>query len=138
MLKDAARTYYSQGYNCAEALLRAANDRYALGLDERALKTAAGFGGGMGAEKACGALTGAVAALGPMLVEGRAHDAQGFGPLCAAWVARFTQALGGDQCGPLKKLHRRQDGSRCLATVELAAEAFEAFLAERGLSSPAD
>ena len=45
-------------YNCAETMLQAANEVYGLGLDERALHAASPFGGGMGRERACGALTG--------------------------------------------------------------------------------
>ena len=128
MLKDTARTYYLNDYNCAEALLRAINDVYHLNLSEDALKLAAGFGGGMGCEKACGALTGAVAAMGPLLVTGKAHDLQGFGKVCADWVACFVQELGDDQCGPLKAMYRKEDGTRCLETVERGAEAFEKFV----------
>ena len=48
MLQERAKQYYDQDYNCAETILRAANDEYQLGLDEAALRLAAGFGGGMG------------------------------------------------------------------------------------------
>lgn len=50
--------------NCAECVLTAANEYFKLDLDQKALNAVSGFGGGMYAEKNCGALTGAVAALG--------------------------------------------------------------------------
>ena len=32
MLKERAKEYYNQNYNCAETIVRAANDEYNLGL----------------------------------------------------------------------------------------------------------
>lgn len=61
---DDAVARFAAGYNCAQAVLSA----YAadLGLNEEAsLRIAAPFGGGMGREgEVCGALTGALMALG--------------------------------------------------------------------------
>ena len=51
--------------NCAETIRYGANKVYGLGLDHEALKLAAGFGGGMGIEATCGALTGAFSASPP-------------------------------------------------------------------------
>ena len=49
MLREIANDFYmNQNYNCGECILRAANKAYDLGLDERALKLASGFGAGMG------------------------------------------------------------------------------------------
>ncbi len=49
MLRKIANDFYmNQNYNCGECILRAANKAYDLGLDERALKLASGFGTGMG------------------------------------------------------------------------------------------
>ena len=48
MLREIANDFYmNQNYNCGECILRAANKAYDLGLDERALKLASGFGAGM-------------------------------------------------------------------------------------------
>ena len=45
MLKERARIYYQEkDYNCAEAIIRAANDEYALGINEAGLKAFGGFG----------------------------------------------------------------------------------------------
>ena len=63
MLRKIAEGYYKQGYNCAEAMLRAINMAWGLRLSDESLRLAAGFGGGMGCEDACGAMTGAVAGL---------------------------------------------------------------------------
>lgn len=52
------------GLYCSEAILRAFNEEYALGLDPAAYTIATAFGAGIGASKcACGAVTGGVLAL---------------------------------------------------------------------------
>lgn len=49
MLREIANDFYmNQNYNCGECILRAANKAYDLGLDERGLKLASGFGAGHG------------------------------------------------------------------------------------------
>lgn len=64
--------YYEQGLYCSEALLRAFNEVYDLGLPENGYKMATGFGSGMAETGcACGAVTSCVMVLG--LVAGRTH-----------------------------------------------------------------
>lgn len=63
-------SYFENGLYCSEALLKAFNEEYALGLAEENLKIATGFGAGLGAAKCCcGCLTGGVMVLS--LVKGR-------------------------------------------------------------------
>jgi len=119
---DKVRSYYlDKGFNCAESVLRAANDEYNLGLDEKALVTAGGFGGGMGCGSSCGALCGAIQALGAARLNGRAADCPGFRDQCAGYYRAFEEALGSSECknvGPKFK----QDDIRCYAVVEKAYE----------------
>ncbi len=62
--------YFRNGLYCSEAVLRAFNEVYRLGLEESNYKIATGFGSGLGESGcACGAVTGAVMALG--LISGR-------------------------------------------------------------------
>ena len=64
MLREIANDFYmNQNYNCGECILRAANKAYDLGLDERGLKLASGFGAGMGCGNTCGALSAAMSVL---------------------------------------------------------------------------
>ena len=101
MLRKIAEGYYKQGYNCAEAMLRAINLVWGLRLSDESLRLAAGFGGGMGCEDACGAMTGAVAGLSALLVKDKAHATPGFGPfapsgwrpLPAIWAAAAAPIL---------------------------------------------
>lgn len=129
-LRALAGGYYRQGYNCAEALLRAINEDRALRLSEDALRLAAGFGGGMGCGDACGAMTGAVAGLGALLVKGRAHQTPGFSELCAGWVEQFRRDLGSSLCAELKPKYKTAE-TGCLETVLRAADSFENYLLAR-------
>lgn len=133
MLKEKAEKYYLEGdYNCAEAILRAANDAYALGLDDAALRLVGGFGDGMSRGEVCGALSGAMAAIGALMIESRAHATPGFKETCAQYVARFEERLGGIDCRDLKPKYARE-GCRCVDAVALGAETLEEFLREHGI-----
>ena len=61
---DKARAWFRIGYNCAQSVMCAFSG--SLGIDERTIKLmASGFGGGMGREQlTCGAVAGAVMAVG--------------------------------------------------------------------------
>ena len=59
-----AKAYFEQGYNCAQAVLMAFEDRTGMDADTAA-RTASSFGGGMGRmREVCGAVSGAYLALG--------------------------------------------------------------------------
>ena len=61
------RDYFRQGLNCSECVLRTFMDMHETGLPEAVIRLASGFGGGMGHTKnTCGAVTGAVLALGTL------------------------------------------------------------------------
>ena len=134
MLRKIAEGYYKQGYNCAEAMLRAINMAWGLRLSDESLRLAAGFGGGMGCEDACGAMTGAVAGLSALLVKDKAHATPGFGALCAQWVETFTRDLGSSRCADLKPIMKTQE-TGCLETVNRAADSFQTFMRARDMIS---
>ena len=107
MLREIANDFYmNQNYNCGECILRAANKAYDLGLDERGLKLASGFGAGMGCGNTCGALSAAMSVLSLLFCGDKAHETEGFKELCAAYVETFKTALGSDNCEELKKRYR--------------------------------
>lgn len=59
--------YFSQGFNCAQAIVASYTDRSGLSRED-SLGVAAGFGGGIaGMQKTCGAITGAIIVLGSSL-----------------------------------------------------------------------
>ena len=73
---EKGRGYFRQGLNCAECVLRTFMDIYEVNVPDEVICMATGFGGGMGHTKnTCGAITGAVLALG--LLKGRRDP---FGP----------------------------------------------------------
>ena len=76
LAEELGRGYFKQGLKCAECVLRAFMDIYEVNVPDEVICMATGFGGGMGHTKnTCGAIPGAVLALG--LVKGRRDP---FGP----------------------------------------------------------
>jgi len=68
--EEQGRNYFRQGLNCTECLMHTMMDLYETGLPDEAIRLATGFGGGIGNTKhICGAITGAVMALG--VIRGR-------------------------------------------------------------------
>jgi C_GCAxxG_C_C family probable redox protein len=123
-------------FNCAETMLRGADEAFALQLPESALRTAAGFGGGMGRERACGALTGSLMALGALRSAGKSHQDPEFGALRDELVRRFEERFGSLDCSEIKQTHRTE-ARGCSAVVEMAAEILEEVLeAKSGPEEP--
>ena len=136
MLKDKAYEYFiTKDHNCAESALLAISEEYGLGLGPEEMKLVSAFGGGMGCGKLCGVLAGSMAALGKLAVNGRAHATENFGPLCAGLCESFHACLGSINCAELKPRYR-SDEVRCLKTVELGLDVFEAYAKEKGLVPP--
>jgi C_GCAxxG_C_C family probable redox protein len=118
MLKDIVVKYYSGGYdlNCAETILYAANEEYKLGLSHETLKAVAGFGGGMAVEEACGAAAGAVAVIGIMFTNQRAHESDRIKKLVGEFMKSFNEKLGTYSCKQLKERYRTESG-RCIRMI---------------------
>lgn len=137
MLLDAVKKYYDKSYdlNCAEAILYAANEAYGLELDKKALKTMAAFGGGMAIEETCGALTGALAALGVLYVKDRAHEDSKIKELTQEYFQKFKEKLSTDNCKKLKELYRN-DQIRCSHIVFTAAEVLDEMVNREGKEMP--
>lgn len=135
MLKNRAYEYFiTKDHNCAETSLLAASDEYGLDIGPEEMKLVSAFGGGMGCGKLCGVLAGSMAALGKLAVNGRAHATQDFDSLCAGLCEAFKAGLGSTECAELKPMYRN-DEVRCLKTVELGLDVFEAYAKEKGLVS---
>lgn len=138
MLKDrAVHYYYDQNRNCAEALLLAANDEYALGLSEKEIRLMGAFGGGMGCGGVCGALSGAVAALGAIKISTTAQDTPNLKEETARLVEEFEKKLGSQLCSELTPKYKTETG-RCSKTVEIAAQVLEEYLTKLNNPSQAE
>lgn len=63
--EERSRNYFREGLNCAECVMRSFMDIHDINLPDEVIALSTGFGGGMGHTKnTCGAITGAVLALG--------------------------------------------------------------------------
>ena len=73
MLKDLLPKYYfEQNYNCAETILRAANEYYDLKLHDRDMILVGAYGAGIQSGNTCGAVLSAAAVLSMKYVEAKA------------------------------------------------------------------
>ena len=112
--------------NCAETILYGANKAYNLNLDKNDLKVAAGFGGGMGIEETCGALTGGIMALGVLFVEDNAHDSE-ISDFTEKVFNKYEEEMGSIVCAPLKEQYRTEE-SGCYKVILKAAEIFDEII----------
>lgn len=110
--------------NCAEVLLMAANEVYKLGLDERFIKGVCPFGGGLQSESTCGALLGALTAIGIMYTEERPTDNEKMKKITKRFVEEFTKEFSAIDCAAIKKLHRSETEG-CNPVRLRTAEVFE-------------
>jgi len=127
-------TLLEQGYgeiedfNCAEKILYGANQAYNLGLDDQALKIAAGFGGGMAIGSVCGALTASVMVLGLLFVKKKAHESSKIKTLTQELFNAYRKEMKDIHCGPLKAKHRTEE-LKCKNVIVKAAEILDRMIA---------
>ncbi|HHT50438.1 MAG TPA: C_GCAxxG_C_C family protein [Eubacteriaceae bacterium] len=94
--------------NCAEILLMAANERYKLELNEKFYKAICPFGGGIQYEKTCGALIGAVAAIGIIYTEEKPSINEKMKDITKKFVFEFEREFGAIDCAYIKEHHRSE------------------------------
>lgn len=123
MLIKNIEKYYSEEFdlNCAETILYAANETYGLGLDKKALKLAAGFGGGMNINGPCGALTGAVMVLAALYIKDRGHEGDRVKNLEKELFERYEEKMGDILCHPLKDKYKTEE-YKCLDVIKAAGD----------------
>lgn len=96
-IQEEAVALHARGCNCAQCVL-AVSGKYTGLEQETALKVAAGFGGGVRSGEICGAITGAVMAIG--LTEQDPRKVAGLTKQC---VESFRQEFGCVRCAELKQ-----------------------------------
>lgn len=65
--EEISRNYFKTGLNCAECVFRTFADMHDINMPDEVIALTTGLGGGIGQQKsACGAITGAVMALGTL------------------------------------------------------------------------
>ena len=130
MLKEKAKYYYEQGYNCAEAIVHAGNDYYDLGLHEHDMRMVAGFGAGVQCGDVCGALLGSSAIISAKYIEVKAHNQPvELRKITTKLVKRFQDDMGSRLCAKVKSKFFNNE-ERCLNTVEASAQILEEVIKE--------
>jgi C_GCAxxG_C_C family probable redox protein len=116
-------------YNCAETLLNSCNEEYCLDLDAKALKMMVPFGGGFYCEKACGVLTGALAAAGVMYAQDKPTTNEKVKAFAQKWVEAFEKEFGSTECVDVKRDHKHET-KKCGPVMIRGAQLFEEVVKE--------
>ncbi len=138
---EKARTLFSTGHNCAQSVLASFAEDIGLG-SEPALRVASGFGAGMGRlEKTCGAVTGAIMAIGLKYGTDTGPAKEKTYDLVQDFVKRFEETHGSSECAVLlgcdlrtpegKKVFKEKDlhATVCMRCVENSVRMLEPLLA---------
>lgn len=103
-IKEEAVEMHENGFNCAQAVL--VSSREYTGLDDiTGLAVAAGFGGGLRSGEVCGAISGAVMAIGMKFPFTDSTDAEAkakIAELAKLCVAKAQEKFGNVLCRELK------------------------------------
>ncbi|HNZ63161.1 MAG TPA: C-GCAxxG-C-C family protein [Bacillota bacterium] len=130
--------FYRGGLNCAESTLRVLIEREIIDAPLRCTAMMSGFGGGLQRGLVCGAVTGAVAALG--WVFGRVEPGAPREPSARAvkeFLARFEDVFHAVECDTLRQINSpgqelKSDGmySHCALVVRTAAHIAASIIQE--------
>ena len=130
MLKDYIEKYYfEQNYNCAETILRAANEYYDLKLHDRDMIMVGAYGAGIQSGNTCGAVLSAAAVLSLKYVEARAHESEDIRPVVQKLLRKFNEKYGSILCKDIKAQSFNPE-YRCKMTVETACDILEETINE--------
>lgn len=136
-MKQAAGNNFRDGYNCAEAVVRAFRDSLQLEISDEALGMASGFGGGLGhAGCMCGALSGAVMVLG--MLQGREDNTQSREPIYASareFHELFREKFGATCCRVLNQnpFDSKEHLRNCIKITGNTAEMLSIYISDKGL-----
>lgn len=130
MLKDVYAKYYFEGnYNCAETIIRAANEYYELGLHDRDMIMVGAYGAGIQCGNTCGAVLSAVAVLSMKYVEAKAHECEEIKPVVMKLMRKFQAKYGSTLCKDIKPQSFKPE-YRCQMTIEASCDILEETIAE--------
>ena len=133
MLKDTAKKFYFDNYNCAESVFLGANEYYSLGKEPSSSKMVGGFGGGVQTGNACGALLAAVSVLSLLCIDGKAHESGSLNLTVSALVSEFERKMESTLCREIRP--RVFDPAvRCAVTVDAVCDTLEEMIREFGLA----
>lgn len=130
MLKDHISEYYfEKNYNCAETILRAANDYYDLQLHDKDMIMVGAYGAGIQSGNTCGAILSAAAVLSLKYVEEKAHESEDIRPVVQKMMRKFNEKYNSTLCKDIKAQSFKPE-YRCKATVEAACDILEDTIKE--------
>ena len=130
MLKDLLPKYYfEQNYNCAETILRAANEYYNLKLHDRDMILVGAYGAGIQSGNTCGAVLSAAAVLSMKYVEAKAHESEDIRPVVVKLMRKFNEKYGSTLCKDIKPQSFKPE-YRCRETINTACDILEETIAE--------
>lgn len=135
---DAVTYFYKGGLNCAETTLRCLIEEQVIDAPPETVRMMTGFGGGMQRGMTCGAVVGAVAALG--WAAGRTEPEQDRGPsakMVRAFLQEFESSFGTLNCRELQTAYVKEHAIKsegmyrcCTVFVERAIELVQEILAQ--------
>lgn len=138
MKQDVTQYFYKGGLNCAESTLRCLIEAGAIDAPPEAVRMMTGFGGGMQRGTTCGAVVGAVAALG--WATGRTEPGQSREASARAvreFLRRFEACFGTLDCRALQATYVKDHALKsegmyrsCTVFVEKAVELVQEILAD--------
>lgn len=121
-IKEKALALHDGGYNCAQCVLAACEEYTGLSR-EQALAISGPFGGGMRCGEMCGAVSGALMAIGMCCPFNDAENAEAKAKI-ATLAKQFTGSFKADM-GNLRCLDLKKDGVPCKELIAYAAELAE-------------
>ena len=119
-----------EDYNCSEKILCGANQVYDLGIDERAMKLSAVFGGGMATGRICGALVSALMVVGYLNTKTVAHESPEVKEMAKALQESFEKRMGSVDCSYLKETYWNEEIG-CHKVILAAAKELDEFLSKQ-------
>ena len=122
-IEEKGRLYHEKGCNCCQSVLCTLGEY--TGLDEpTAVALGCGFGGGMLSGNVCGAVTGAMMALGAACTSGAdpAKEKPNGVRLCKELQKRFQAEFGTMLCAEILRANGHAICDRCIAFAAGAAE----------------
>lgn len=130
MLKDVLGKYYfEQNYNCAETIIRAANEYYDLGLHDRDMIMMGAYGAGIQTGNTCGAILAGASVLSMKYVPEKAHESAEIKPVTSLFMRKIKEAYGSHLCKDIKAQTFKPE-YRCKVTIETVCDILEATIEE--------
>ena len=127
MLKELMKNGYPDEYNCAEKIIKGANEAYHLGLEEDSTRLFAAFGGGLAIGDTCGAVCSALGVISRLFVADTARKSELLKLIICDFMKRFQEKTGSLKCAELKKQYAA-NGQKCAYILESAGEILDQII----------